>query len=368
MSNNCSNETSVGFGEIPAFRMLLIQQVIRIICSVLGIPLNFLVVAVILRSRQLWSGRNIFWLAVTFYNLLALLQTSTELSIYHLYTRGDGRHQKLCQIYSTLLGCPYGLLLSGLTLASWDRYLALARQHFYQHYATPKNISLILLTVFIMVTGKMLLIIQNSINCLAINNVLNSLTTGGHTSPYWLGIFPMKCGLRFGWVAVALGFQGLLSIICLIVQIKLYSFVRSCIRYPLSSMRTNNNLTELVEQQVPITNSFSSDRRIRLQTLDNSNHRINQLELRAARILGMGILPFCLVILTLCFSSVVLFILNYQGFDTARMNVIMLTFREFLLLHLIYIPSVFVAQSREFRSAVRRCCRFRQPKPTAQFG
>lgn len=139
---------------MPAFRMLPIHQVIRILCGVLGIPLNILVVTVILRSRQLWSGRNIFWLAVTFFNLIAVLQSTTELSIFYLHQRGDGSHLTLCQIYSTLMGCPYGLLLSGLVLASWDRYLALARHHFYQHYATPRNISYVLISVFIMVTGK----------------------------------------------------------------------------------------------------------------------------------------------------------------------------------------------------------------------
>lgn len=153
-STSYSNKTDSGLGEIPAFRLITIQQVNRILCCSLGIPLNILVVAVVLRSRQLWSGRNIFWLAVTLFNLLAVVQAITELFISDLYRRSDGSHQTVCIIYSILLGCPYDLVMSGLTLASWDRYLALARNQFYENYATPRNIGLILLIVFIVITGK----------------------------------------------------------------------------------------------------------------------------------------------------------------------------------------------------------------------
>lgn len=153
-STSYSNKTDTGLGDIPAFRLSTIQQVNRMVCCSLGIPLNILVVAVVLRSRQLWSGRNIFWLAVTLFNLLAVAQSITELFIADLYRRSDGSHQIVCRIYSILLGCPYDLVMSGLTLASWDRYLALAHHHFYENYATPRNISLILLIVFITITGK----------------------------------------------------------------------------------------------------------------------------------------------------------------------------------------------------------------------
>lgn len=89
--------------------------------------------------------------------LLALTQLVTELTIFYLYRKADGSHQTLCAIYSVLLGYPYALLLTGLTLASWDRYLALARRQFYQHHVTPTNISIILIGVFIGVTGPITL-------------------------------------------------------------------------------------------------------------------------------------------------------------------------------------------------------------------
>ena len=152
------NDTATSSEDLPLFRMKTIKQVNRFICVILGIPLNLLVAVVILRSKQLWSPRNIFWLAVTFFNLLALTQAIIELCIYYLFQRRDGSHETLCQVYSTIVGSPYVLLLTGLMLATWDRYLALSRHQFYKRYASPRNVSLILLAVFCIIAGKKCLI------------------------------------------------------------------------------------------------------------------------------------------------------------------------------------------------------------------
>ena len=153
-TNETENETVVRSGDLPAFRLTTIQQMSRFVCGVVGIPLNLLVVGVILRSRQLWNPRNIFWLAVTFFNLLALLQAITELSLFYLYQRGDGSHHNLCQFYSTVVGSPYVLLLTVLMLATCDRYIALAHRRLYEHYATTANASLILFGAIFVVLGN----------------------------------------------------------------------------------------------------------------------------------------------------------------------------------------------------------------------
>lgn len=144
-------------GEMPAFKMILIQRINRIICSTVGIPLNILVLIVVLRSRQLWSPRNIFWFGVTFFNVIAILQSVAELVVYYLYKYYEGSHEPVCKLYVALVGGPYGTLLACLTLASCDRYLALARQQFYQNYVTTKNATRILLFCFVTITGMFLL-------------------------------------------------------------------------------------------------------------------------------------------------------------------------------------------------------------------
>ena len=136
------------------FRLRTIQQVNRFVCGIIGIPLNLLVVAVILRSRQLWTARNIFWLAINFFNTLALTQAIIELAVFYLYQRGDDSHRILCQIYSTIVGGPYVLLLAGLMLATLDRHLALVHRQFYQNYATPTNVIWILFGITLVVVGR----------------------------------------------------------------------------------------------------------------------------------------------------------------------------------------------------------------------
>ena len=160
--SNFTNETLVNSGDLPTFRLTTIQQVNRFVCGVVGIPLNLLVVVVILRSRQLWSPRNIFWLAVTFFNVLALSQAITELSLFYLYQRGDGSHQTLCLYYSTIVGSPYVLLLTALMLVTCDRYIAIVHRQLYEHYATSRNATLILFGTVIAVLGntKLFLIVD----------------------------------------------------------------------------------------------------------------------------------------------------------------------------------------------------------------
>ena len=140
--------------ELSAFRFEPVQRINRIICCISAFLLNILVAVVIARSRQLWTARYIFWLALSLFNLIAVIDTANELGIFYLYQKEDGSHLILCEIFSTLIGCPYGLVLSGQLLSSFDRYLALARYQFYQKYATTKNAVWIVVLTFLLVTGS----------------------------------------------------------------------------------------------------------------------------------------------------------------------------------------------------------------------
>ena len=142
--------------QMVALNMIPIQRVNRVACCTLGLPPNLLVVLVVARSRQLWSSpRNIYWLGVTFINFLLILQSLGELVTNVLYQRKDESYLFLCKIHSTLLGCPFGLLLTSLTLASFDRYLALSRPKFYQVHVTVKCATAVLSGVFLLVAGRL---------------------------------------------------------------------------------------------------------------------------------------------------------------------------------------------------------------------
>jgi len=105
---NGSDESRIGLiqnlTEMPAYNMPIILRIDRILCIVLGIPLNLAVMATgccsSSRSTAERSG-NLFWVTITFFNLLSLGQSSMELSIYYLNQQGEESISLvICRIYS----------------------------------------------------------------------------------------------------------------------------------------------------------------------------------------------------------------------------------------------------------------------------
>lgn len=181
---------------------------------------------------------------------------------------------------------------------------------------------------------------------------------GLQTSPYWTGMFTIKCGIRYDWMAITLLYHGVLSFTCLVIQARLFYFIRHCVRYAPQLERNN-------QQESPIFNLNTASE----EDVNSRRQRMNRMEVRAARILGLGILPFCVVSLTLCVGSFVLIGLRSKGIEGYWMKNVILIFREVILIHLIYIPTVFITQSREFRLAVKRFCRWqRRSQSIDQFG
>ena len=192
--------------------------------------------------------------------------------------------------------------------------------------------------------------------------------TAGQTFPFWTGFLRAdECRLHFDLLLLTLTFHGLMSATCFILQIRLYLFLRSCIRYS-AAASSHNSSNNVVHQDPPraavLLNSSSSG--------NNENHadqsriitgptgqQLNELEVRAAKILSIGILPFCLINLPASiFSLVFHFIRINWGLEQAQsMAIIMVILRELILFHLIYIPIILVAQSRRFGSCSNRSCR-----------
>ena len=160
--------------------------------------------------------------------------------------------------------------------------------------------------------------------------------------------------MRLNYLLIAVLIQGILSIICLTLQTKLYIFVRSLLRYPPAS---RNETIEL-----DIFNTNSSIVTVNVPHRGSSARHLNKLELRTTRILCIGIFPFCLIMFILCLVTVMLVVYRSQGLEVFWAVVfIMKIFREVLLVHLLYIPIAYIIQSREFLAAGRRFFRIRRP-------
>ena len=148
-----------------------------------------------------------------------------------------------------------------------------------------------------------------------------------------------------------------MSLTCLVFQLRLYIFIKNCIR---STLENAINTIDLG------LTAGDRQRPCEEENLD-IERRFNRLELKAARVLTMGILPFCLLTIPLSGSSVVVFSSKHLGLSTPFwLMILMVVLREFLQLHLTYIPAVFIIHSREFQAAGWRFCRTKQPRSSTE--
>ena len=182
-----------------------------------------------------------------------------------------------------------------------------------------------------------------------------------------------ECEFPFGWLVVTLTFHGLMSGTCFALQIRLYLFIRSCINYSATATAsvTSVNSTSVVQptdsraasvvlDPISSTSSIGTNRsrnrqpstsvsqrpnnRLRRITTP-SGKQLSRLEMRAARILALGILPFCLVNFPAAlFGAAFHFTRVVWGLEEINrwIALIMLVFREFILFHLIYIPVILI--------------------------
>jgi len=89
---------------------------------------------------------------------------------------------------------------------------------------------------------------------------------------------------------------------------------------------------------------LNSNHRLRITT--PSGKQLSRLEMRAARILALGILPFCLINFPAALLGAAFhFTRVVWGLEEINrwLSLIMLVFRELILFHLIYIPVILMA-------------------------
>jgi hypothetical protein len=94
---------------------------LKLICCLIGIPLNVTIAVTILRHRRLrCKPRNIFLLGITLSFLTFFIPAMIEL-VYRILLPID----PLCRAYVAFVGLPHGLLLFNMSLALTDRFVAI---------------------------------------------------------------------------------------------------------------------------------------------------------------------------------------------------------------------------------------------------
>ena len=169
---------------------------VRWVAIAIGLPLNFLVAWVILRSRWQHNPRNVFWLGSIVCHLVTLLMGAFEA----ILVINPPQHPNVfCQIYVLLIGSPYTILLVSLLLATADRWIALSYPLRHRRHVTVFRVAVVLLSSWVLVLGAM-------------------------TSPYWSGKIQLpSCSVQpevMKWVTFSYLVMG---VIIIFAQVKVYT-------------------------------------------------------------------------------------------------------------------------------------------------
>ncbi len=185
--------------------------------------------------------------------------------------------------------------------------------------------------------------------------------------------------MQFDWIILTLSLNCFLTATCFAFQLWLNYFIRICIRHSKAMTKSSTSTAQSPPPSIPsavlaaalLNPSFNDSgggmrhfRRNAAQftsIFSPSGQRLSRLEVKAARILNIAILPYCFVNLPSSISGIILTCYIKKNVMSNDNNiywllVVMLFLRVLTLLYqLIYIPTIFAAQSKEFRFARRRC-------------
>lgn len=201
----------------------------RVVCSIIGVPLNVLIATAVLRLRRLNSKpRNIFLLGITFSNLTAFVPVLFEV-IYFFYPSDI-----VCRCYVAVIGMPDIFLLLSIFLSLAHCYVAIRFPLWHRKKVTVCRAVLCIVTSFIL--------------AILINKFV-----------YIVGMEPFECAVNFRAGRVIGTSLAVLFFLCI--------FVRVTVHQQTKQLLIDNRLVALTETGV--TNGHQQED-IRLDNLDNA--------------------------------------------------------------------------------------------------
>lgn len=168
------------------------QEFFQASLVVVGTLLNSSVVFVVSFSRQLRYPRHLFWAAISFVECIFLIQCALELTVIlnHNYLA--------CRLYVILASVDYSILLLLLSLAAFDRYLAIIRYEWYKQSVTNQGVLLVIV-------------------------ITSMLTFVMITSPFWTGYKSIyTCTLNLAHVHWVLAWNLFLGILCVVLHYRIF--------------------------------------------------------------------------------------------------------------------------------------------------
>ncbi len=325
--DNCHNRTCPNinqFDEVVPVVLPPVLFVFRTMAVTFGMPIQLLVAVVILKTRQLHTPRNAFWLGNIACYFTILLMGIFEYWAVIIRTTNP----LSCRIYFLLAGTPYSSLLVSLLLATADRWFAISNPIKHRKYVTVSGVAGCLVTSWILVFFIL-------------------------TSPYWTGRAQLlPCTVNpdvMKWITLS-HFVTVSFII--IAQVKVYIRTRQYLRFKA------HRPVDVHQPLDYLVSSNSSSARPDEYFVHLPDKTICRLELEASVTLFCGVASLCVCALPLAFVFLALIICKIGLFsfqcEVATVLVLVPYAREMLLLHSVISPLLYVLRSREFSKALRR--------------
>ncbi|KZS17503.1 Uncharacterized protein APZ42_016373 [Daphnia magna] len=349
--------------QIMEQKISIIQEFYRTLVIAVGTFLNCIVILVVSSSRQLRYPRHIFWVAISFFECLFLLECALELTV------ALNQDQQLCQVLVLLYPMDYSILLQCLLLAAIDRYVSIIRYEWYKKTVTIPMVATII-------------------------SVMAILTFGIFTSPFWMGYRSIYvCTINLSHLNTVLSWDLFVGLICVILHVLIFVESRAAIqqylpsyrqpsvtvRFVNSSVRPShfNSVTGMdalstqrvtfINPEIPSTtqnatqplndntqSSSTADHQVNFRRIywKPAASKANRLEVQAAFSLSVNILPFWLCTFPLsCFSITTIWCTILGG--NCGTFLLMWTYMwDIFMLHSIYNPLVYMITCHEFHRAL----------------
>ena len=325
----------------------VVVMTVELICSVVGIPINFVISCVIICTKRLRNKpRNIFLLGLVFSNLL------TFVSVFMEFSYLISPSQELCQVYFATAGIPYVLFLTNMLLALACRYVAIVRPLWHKEKITVRLavFSQLGASIFISVIYKFGYIAQ---------------------------LLPLNCELQLIQLKIIASILLILFSSCIVLQIIVYcrtrKILRKCGRGKRRRAETKETLVSanfpvlvfnLVAQQVitqPIPANYVRESASNPEILEVhiSDSYINRLEIEATTTLISSVTSLSIVtgpVILLPFAALIC--QNY--FENPVCSYIFLFLAPYVIktlvtLHAVYHPTFYFLRSSELLPVLKNC-------------
>lgn len=307
----------------------------KIICTMIGLPLNVFVAVVILRLKRLRSKpRNIFLLGIILSNLTSHVPALSEI-INFFYP-----DIVLCQVFIAFISLPDSYLLLNIFLSLMDRYVAIRYPLWHREKVTVRRVALWLSVAF-------------------------ALATLTNKWPHVALMVPITCELDITISRISGIMMTLLFLLCLVARVTVYVQTKNLLRehqqnlaYSFSQSVEMKEVIHRVENQCTCA---MSDRVSSIVCVDSLGVRMSQqalrrMEVEATKTLLAGVTSLLVLTCPMVIYLVAINICRFFYF-AARCNPYT-WFATYLkhanLIQAIYHPVIYLIWNEEFASVIRR--------------